>query len=306
MRQFRKYPIYVSGNTLTNDEVKIEIERRLKNYDNELKTNPKLREQVEKDLRESKEKYGKPYDYRREHIKEYGKYDSPEPAYPSDKDRYLEAIRPDKSPKAVQYENKIIEQLETIHKTEIGKLFFESFNTKRQLWITLLEGKEQSDCKCFATVDEAPIKDHVHMKYPIPVASSSSRWYRTKGEDILFHEIVHAYRHSWARNIIDWYIEQGEYILVEEFVATLFQNIYLSCIGEQQFYRYSKVNLRVLTKNDYYDYLGSNVETFKTLKFFLEREPLSIKVARWAYPNFNPLRDYSTIKKIFYNNIRKK
>jgi hypothetical protein len=76
MKQFKKYPIFVSGNTLSQSEVDEEIQRRLKQYDDELKRNPQLRQQVEKELRESKAKYGEAYDYRRDSIRQGGVYDS--------------------------------------------------------------------------------------------------------------------------------------------------------------------------------------------------------------------------------------
>jgi hypothetical protein len=294
MKQFKPYPIYVSGNTLTEQEIEDEIQRRLKEYDRLLKTDPKFRAEIE----EAKRKYGYTDEYGRQLIREQQMDANLKTSTPfDDKYRFLEAMRPDSSPKAVKFENTIIEQLKTIHKTEIGKLFFDSFNPKKKLWITLLEGKEQADCNCFAQTDDAPIKDHVQIKYPMLKVN--------KGEDILFHEIVHAYRRAAGLEVFQHYKEKGEYISVEEFVATLFQNIYRSCIGEQQFYRYSKINLRVLPQKDYYDYLGSHVEVFGTLKEFLWKEPLALKVSRWAYPNFNPLRDFSEIKKIFYNNIVK-
>lgn len=302
MKQFKPYPIFISGNTLTDDEIKQEIQRRLKDYDHQLKTNPKFRAEIE----EAKRKKGFTEEYGREMIRDLSFDSTLKTIIPFDEQyRFLEAMRPDSSPKAVKFEKKMFSYLEAINKTAIGKLVLESLTAKKKFWITLLEGQEQTDCSCFAQTDDAPIKDHIQIKYPMPTETSRSRWYMTKGEDILLHEMVHAYRQGIGLSNFETYKDQGEYLRVEEFIATLFQNIYLSTIGELQFYRYAR-NMRVLPLTDYYAYLGSNVEIFRVLKYSLEKEPLSYKVRRWAVPSFNPLRDYSDISTILYNNIRKR
>lgn len=302
MKQFKPYPLYISGNTLTDEEIKKEIQRRLKDYDHQLKTNPAFRAEIE----EAKRKHGYTDDYGRELIREYGYDGTLKNSIPFDeKYRFLEAIRPDSSPQAVKYENLMISYLETIHKTPIGKLVFSSLNPKKKYWITLLEGEEWTQCDCFAQTAEAPIKDTIQIKYPMPVVKKSlPPGRRTQGEDILLHEIVHAYRQGIGLENFEVYKDQGEYTRTEEFIATLFQNIYLACIGQLRFYRYRHSGITMHSQSEIYDYLGSQVEIFRTLKYTLDKEPLSFKVRNWAYPYFNPLRDYAAITKIFYNNIR--
>lgn len=284
MRQFKSYAIYVSGNTLTEKEIEAEIQRRVKDYYRQLKTDSKFRAEINKAKRE----VGFTNRYAEKLVREQGFDWASEEFKPiNDEFRFREVMLPDSSPEAVHYEDIVMKQLERINTTEIGKLFFDSFVSTKQLWITFLEGSEQTECECFATTDNAPVKGYIQIKYPITAPD--------KGEDILFHEVVHAYRKSRGLEMKMFYNQEGEYIYSEEFVATLFQNIYRSCIGEQQFFRYSKNRMRLLSKKNFYLFLRDNADTLKMLKELILKDPMARKISKWAYPFFNPLRDYSRI-----------
>lgn len=284
MKKFKSYEIYVSGNTLTEKEIEDEIQSRIKSYYHRLKTNPSFRAEIKKAKRET----GFTDSYAEKLVREQGYDWASEEFKPiNDGFRFTEVMRHDSSPKAANYENIITGQLERIDTTEIGKLFFDSFGSTKQLWITLLEGKEETDCECFAQTDDAPVKGYVQIKYPMPKVD--------KGEDILFHEIVHAYRKSRSMEMTLFYKQEGEYIYSEEFVATLFQNIYRSCIGEQQFIRYSKSRPLLLSRKQFYNFAGSNTDVLKILKELILKDPLARRISKWAYPHFNPLHDYSMI-----------
>jgi hypothetical protein len=196
--------------------------------------------------------------------------------------------------------------LDKIYQTPIGKLLLDSFTSSRKTYITVLEGKEKEECPCFADTVPTLVGDDVRVEFPEPrkFRDDEKVWqYRFGSDDILLHEMVHAYR--LAQGFYDfihrrYYYDRGELINTEEFIATVLQNIYRATRGSLQFYRYSSSGLSVAPKEDTYKYLSSEVELLQTLKLFLMYDPLAVKVARLTAPDFNPFRDYPGLEREFY------
>jgi len=220
----------------------------------------------------------------------------------------LDEIRREKAtPASLKYEADVTKQLDLIHTTAIGKLLFKSMKPTEKVWIV---PTDNMGVDAVATTTPAPLSKAkgggVRVHYDPVVNDSPDRYYAA--DDVLFHELVHAYRSGrWTRST--WRYERlKEYQSEEEFLAVYMTNVYRACRGDLSFYR-THINSELLSKDKIYDYLSTDSEAFYALKYFTENDKLAMQVAKFAVPLFNPWRDFSEIGKRFwkdYGRIGKK
>jgi Effector protein len=285
MRKFRNYPIYINYNIYT------EAERQTARFESDVRFHRsaeslKFAKEVDTARREGwSDNY---YDYRRERRH----------ANADDFGRYHEDIRIESKPsqEAVQFENDVLKQLNIIASTAIGRLLFDCLNPNAKVWISPMYGDDRKNCECGAWVDPWIMKKEegggVRMHY-------NPKDHLDRADDILFHEMIHAYRGGWVPYTAQHHIRMSEYASAEEFIATHLQNVYRSCRGHFWFYRSHNRFLWHLIKEEMYEYFANDVEVVEAFRYFLAHEPLASRVAKMKEPEFNPWRDFAELERMF-------
>ena len=118
-------------------------------------------------------------------------------------------------------------------------------------------------------------------------------------DDVLFHELTHAYRYSVGRfNRIA--MADNEYN-TEEFYAHQMQNTYRSYKRLKLEFSYNNTVASHPdpwgTKREIYDHFLSHDDFTKVLKQFLAADDFARTIARLNYPDYNPFRDYPSLQK---------
>jgi len=217
----------------------------------------------------------------------------------------LYEITEDKTPgpEAVAYENRILALLATISSTKVGKLLFDSLNGDVKHWIVPLDSIDKADCSCGAeTFPGAPKEGGGVRIYCNPTDFSPTAGWMS-ADDILFHELVHAYRDGRVGYAGNNFKPMNEYKTAEEFLALHMQNVYLACRGSARFYR-SYRSLQSVSKSTAYQYFANDAEVLMAFRHFVANDPLAAAVARWMHPpeSFNPWRDRSVLERIYLSN----
>lgn len=209
-------------------------------------------------------------------------------------------------PEAAKYENTVLEHLKLIGTTAIGKLLFDSLNRNHQYWIVPLDLADREMCHCGAYVFPGAPKEGggTRIYYNPADWNPPSRKWRA-ADDVLFHELVHAYREgrlgyeavNKGKKSMNGYDDQ------EEFLALHMQNVYLACRGASRYYRTYR-RLEPVSKHTAYQYFAGEAEALMALRHFVENEPLAAEVARWKAPadSFNPWRDQEVLERLFIGN----
>jgi hypothetical protein len=208
-------------------------------------------------------------------------------------------------PESVDYENAVFQQLRLISTTIIGRLLFDSLNRSQKYWIVPLDYLDKAQCACGAYVFPGKPNEGggIRLYYtPTDFNPSTARW---KGaDDILFHEMVHAYRNGRVGyDVVNAAKPMNDYDNAEEFLALHLQNVYLACRGSHRFYRTYK-RLESVSKNTAYQYFVNDMEVLMAFRYFAETEPLAATVSRWMHPpdSFNPWRDQRVLERLFISN----
>lgn len=192
------------------------------------------------------------------------------------------------------YEAAVYALLESINRTSIGRLLLDSLNTNQKFWIVPLDKEDSSYCQCSAFVFPGHPKEGAGVR----IYYNPSDFQRGRQEDVLFHELVHAYRNGRVGYAGENHRQLREYKTAEEFIAMHLQNVFLACKGFMKFHRSHSV-LTMLSKKEIYDYFASDLEAFNTLQYYRNTEPFTEKVAKLREPIFNPWRDFPNIEKVF-------
>jgi hypothetical protein len=206
------------------------------------------------------------------------------------------------SPESIAYEEAVVEQLKIIGKTAVGKLLLAALNPQVKHWIIPGDESLYQSCGCAALTASWVLTDKqgggVRLYFD-PFGFDPKMEYYTP-DDILFHEMIHAYRGGRVGYSGQNNKPLREYLTAEELLAIHLQNVYLACRGHLQFYLTHR-NPRLATKNETYYHLATDIEALGAMEYFLRNEPLAAKVATWAYPLFNPWRDYADLEAILFN-----
>jgi hypothetical protein len=201
------------------------------------------------------------------------------------------------------YEFRVHRLLMLIASTRVGRQLFDCMNPAVRHFIVPLDSAGRTLCNCGAfTFPGTPRGGGGIRIYfnPMDHGPSAKRW--LGADDILFHELVHAYRQG-----VVGYFGQNEkpmnlYDSAEEFLALQLQNIYLGQRGSRSFY-YAYRDLRRVTKDSAYQSFADDAEVLMAFRHYLERDHLAQAVARWNQPanSFNPFRDLRVLERLYFS-----
>ncbi len=113
-------------------------------------------------------------------------------------------------------------------------------------------------------------------------------------DDVLFHELIHAYRFSY--NKFERFPVNEEYN-GEEFLAHHLQNVYLSCLKKELYFTYRSEEKA--DKKRIYQHFADTSELLKATEYFSTHEYLAMLAANTITNNiadYNPFRDYKQLK----------
>lgn len=205
------------------------------------------------------------------------------------------------------YEHQVHGLLQLIGSTKIGNLLFGKFNPGVKHWIVPMDRQRKIDrgCKpngyCGATTFPAPPDggggERTYFN-PTDFNWSAKKW--RGADDVLFHELVHAYRGGRIGYSNSDFRRMNEYETAEEFIALHMQNVYLAQRGATRFYR-SYDSLESVSKDSAYRYFAGDAEVLMAFRHFVDREPLAAAVAKWTQPadSFNPWRDQPVLERMY-------
>lgn len=276
--QYKSTPIHVNFNDFDPDERAAALARRTKAF-----YASDAAKQHAKEMAEAIKKYGK-----------NGVYDDKprELEYLTDKiDRRLEEIRPDKGSTGA-WEGEVIKYLDKIYGTQIGNLVIRSLKPSVKVWIVVDSSTAGAAASTTPDVMSAEQGGGVRLYFePFGFPADSDRY---TAADILFHELVHAYRSGFMGIKGSNWRQMMEYKTAEEFLAVHLQNIFMGEIGKKKFYL-AHENNQVASVDEVYENIAKTRETMEVLGYYLYREPIARVVAKWTRPTCNVWRDYSKI-----------
>jgi hypothetical protein len=201
-------------------------------------------------------------------------------------------------PVAVTYEQGVIDALNVIVTTQIGRLVLGALNQNTRYSIHPRLKEDGTGCNCGAFVFPGAPKEGggIRVYYnPTEFNDPARRWIGR--DDVLFHELVHAYRMGrWSYDTINSAADMINWDDSEEFVATQMQNAYLSQRGGNHFYR-SYPRLERADKGTAYQALIEDREALGQLNFFVNTDSVMGTVAGWSTPptSFNSFRDRNVL-----------
>lgn len=201
-------------------------------------------------------------------------------------------------PEAVSYEGAVIDALKVIVTTQIGRLVVSALDPHIRYSIHPRLNADGTGCQCGAFVFPGAPKEGggIRVYYnPTEFNAPLRRWIGR--DDVLFHELVHAYRMGrWSYEIVNSAPDMLNWDDREEFVATQMQNVYLSQRGGNHFYR-SYPRLERSDKGTAYRSLAEDQEALGQLNFLVNMDSLIASVAGWATPatSFNAFRDRNVL-----------
>lgn len=296
MRRYKSYNIYINYNIFDENESQAFVNKQMSAYDQSVKNNPKLQAEMKKERDEYFRKTGQePFDYRRYMAEEQAKTSIFD-------ERQREEIRKDgkHSETAGKYEDSIVKILDQICKTQIGQCLINSLNSQKTVWILPLFEKDSFTPSTFngETYHEEFFTKtgggtRVHFYLWNKGMPKTSRY--DTDDDILFHELVHAYRHGFQT-----YDQQFNEILDdstngEEFIALCVQNMYRESMKRSLYKYYGGVVY--LSPDELTKYIFSKDPFIKTLSKAQNENPLFKTIKDWKSLKFNPWRDYESWSK---------
>lgn len=297
MKQYRKYSIYINYNLYTEAEKAAELTRLQHDF---LFKKPQVPGRIGFDPNagrienmlspQAKQYYAEQEEYRRTTGRDANDYMPDILRYQAENDgRFRDEIRKaPPSPQSLAYERNVTRQLDIIRGTAIGNLLLDSINSSVKIWIVL----DQVNVGAASTTPGAVGYDKgggVRMYYQPEWFDPKMEYYTP--DDILFHELVHAYRSAKGENFSK---QLAEYKTAEELLAVQMQNVYMSIRRKKRFYR-SHSNPTLVTKQDAYAAIASDKDTLDAFNFFRRHEPLAVKVAGMSAPPYNSWRDSDQI-----------
>lgn len=205
------------------------------------------------------------------------------------------------APEGRRWEDDVYRQLQTIVATRIGRMVFEALDKGTKYWIIPLDFLDKSDCACSAYTFPGHPREGggIRMYYnPSDFNSSSQRW--IGADDVLFHEIVHAYRIGSATyEVVNAAKYMNDHKNDEEFFALQMQNVYLACRNATRFYKTYK-RLESVSKSSAYQYLAGSSESLMALRHFTQNDKLAGQISKWMAPatSFNPFRDFGVLERL--------
>ena len=297
MKRYRTYSIYINHNLYTDAEREAELNRLDRDFyitkppSGRIGYDPAagrlenmISPQAKAYLAEQEEyraRHGDVYDWkgaiRAEEARVHGRY--------RDEIKELKA-----TPASLKYERDVTRQLDIVRGTAIGNLLIDSIRSSVKLWIVYDQAKQGVASTTPGQLG-ADLGGGVRLNYT-PTDFDPKMEYYTP-DDILFHELVHAYRAAKGEN---YYKALPEYQTAEELLAVQMQNMYMAVRRKKRFYR-SHSNAKLVTKQEAYEAIASDRETLDAFNYFLMHEPICKKAAAMSIP-YNPWRDAAQINQM--------
>lgn len=212
--------------------------------------------------------------------------------------RLYETIPSGPTLEAATWEGFVARQFEVIVRSRIGNILFGSLNPGVKVWIVPFHRDERKLCGCggAGTLGLFSAKQGGGVRLFFNRDDPEARGYYGP-DDVLFHEMVHAYRKGWGR----WKDTPFDgYVTAEEFLATHMTNVYLDGFRKRRYY-FSHIDPQKRSKGDIYSQFIEDGMPLLAIKYFLDQEPLARTVASWMLPSpdFNPWRDYPQLVELF-------
>ena len=215
--------------------------------------------------------------------------------------RLLEARPGPVTVQSTKYENDVIAVVKTIYRNRMGNLLLNALNGAVNIFIVPFHGDEREKCGCAALTPWGvyPKKWGGGIRLYFDPADFAGNTDSYTADDILFHELVHAYRIG-KKNSEQKNRPLDGYRSAEEFVAVQMQNVYLDCRGLRRYYL-THLNPVMRTKSHIYGEIRDSSEYLQALNYFISREPLAQEVSRWRLPSpdYNPWRDFPGLLRMF-------
>ncbi len=200
-----------------------------------------------------------------------------------------------------KYEKAVEASLRKIESNPVGRMVLGLIDPKTTVWIVpkASEYRETGKCNCAQTNP---------LNYEIQPGGSVARGVGFGDtviqitaefeDDILFHELVHAYRYSRKKfnaMMLNVYTDSlRETQSSEEFFAHLMQNMYLAQGHRPVTMDYSWGWPE--EKSEIYEFLADNSDLLQALKYFLRHEYLAMLAAHSFSTDYNPFRDYKSLE----------
>jgi len=208
------------------------------------------------------------------------------------------------SPAAKAFEDQVHDLLQKkIAVTTLGKMLLNGLKRSIKYWIVPLDAENERICQCGALTFPGAPKEGGGIRIYFNPTDWKGPW--PSADDVLFHELVHAYRIARIGYAAQNKTPMSDYDNGEEFIATQMQNMYLADRNSQLFYLSYKRPWLSGSKDDAYAYYASAAEVPMALRYFRDSEPLATGVSHWKAPpnGFNPWRDQQIIERNYLKEV---
>lgn len=281
--------IVVNHNLFTEAERNTSRAKARRDFERSVARNPALRAEIDGEREEMRQR-GSAYSEWRTHIAEEAGVD---------RAKLLDEIsRAKQSSEGDAYEREVHALLLAIRGNPIGRLVMDCMSARFRVWVTPIDEALQTVCTCVAATSgrmKAEDGGGVRVRFtPIPGDPGPNGRY--SNEDILFHELVHAYRSTVVANADQWTLPMREYKSEEEVIAVHTTNVFRSSRGHSVFYQAHLVS-PMLSKPVMYRYFAEDDDVFDVMQAFLQKDTLAKRLAKTLPPVFNPWRDFAPIAK---------
>ena len=216
--------------------------------------------------------------------------------------KQLYEITEDKTPSkaAKAYEDQVYDLLQNkIALTVMGRMLLNALDRNTRYWIVPLDEENKTHCKCGAMTFPGAPKEGGGIRVYFNPTDWKGQW--QTADDVLFHELVHAYRMGRVGYEALNNTGMTDYTDGEEFLALQLQNMYLADRISQRFYlAYNRPALNG-SKDEAYEYYARSAEVPMAFRYFRDTEPLATAVSHWKAPanGFNPWRDQPQIEQAY-------
>jgi len=206
-----------------------------------------------------------------------------------------------------KFETRVVTCLERIKRHTIGRMVLGSINKQTTVWIVPRSDAELKE-RGNHSATTGPLRYEIQTdgSYARGAGSGDTQilFHPSFGDDVLFHELVHAYRYSYKKfSPMPYYVRTDRSTNTsnsEEFFAHHMQNMYLSQGNRKLGLDYTWGGND--DKNEVYDFMLQNVDTLMLLKYFLLNDPMARLAASRLDAPFNPFRDYKMLEAKFLEN----
>lgn len=296
MKKYRTYPIYINHNKFTAEERAGALSARDRAfYSNQVPgriggANLPGANKLENIFNPYAKKYlAEQEEYMRKHgdVADWQRYYREQAVDTQDKAiDEIKAVRA--TPESIAYEKGVYQTLDVIRGTVIGSLLLNSLGSSVKIWI-LFDESGPGVASTTPGVLGSDLGGGVRLHFNPGDFDPKMEYYTP--DDVLFHELVHAYRSAKGENHS---IVLPEYQTAEELLAIHMQNVYMAMRGKKRFYL-THSNPKLASKDEIYERIASDKDTLNAFNYFLNHEPFTKKVAAMKFPIINAWRDAAQI-----------